>query len=110
MAPELPSSIARCESCSDSVGAHDLRASASVEDLPSALEAFAREPPASPRNFSSDKLEGVGAVRSEREGRLTRGRWHIVRVPEADHSLGTWASDKSDAMYRELFALLGTVE
>ena len=38
--------------------------------------------------------------------RLDRGRWHIMRVPGADHSLGTWASDKSDEMYRELLVLL----
>ena len=37
---------------------------------------------------------------------LDKGRWHIVRVPGADHSLGTWASDRSDEMYRELLELL----
>ena len=37
---------------------------------------------------------------------LNKGRWHIMRVPGADHSLGTWASDKSDELYRELFELL----
>ena len=38
--------------------------------------------------------------------RLDRGQWHIMRVPGADHSLGTWASDKSDEMYKQLLALL----
>ena len=41
---------------------------------------------------------------------LERGRWHILRVPGADHSLGTWASDKSDAMFRELFAILDSLD
>jgi len=38
--------------------------------------------------------------------RLEKGRWHILRVEGADHSLGTWASEKSDEMYRELVCLL----
>lgn len=38
--------------------------------------------------------------------KLDKGRWHIMRVPGADHSLGTWASDKTDDMFRELLALL----
>ena len=31
--------------------------------------------------------------------RLEKGRWHILRVEGADHSLGTWASEKSLLTY-----------
>jgi hypothetical protein len=68
-------------------------------------------PPSSPEVPA--KLSSVVGGRARGAGRhdsavtrLDRGQWHIMRVPGADHSLGTWASDKSDEMYKQLLALL----
>ena len=55
---------------------------------------------------SISSVAGEGAPGDEAPVWLERGRWHILRVPGADHSLGTWASDKSDEMYTSLFELL----
>ena len=63
------------------------------------------------RNFSHSAVTSLSSVAgadacAEAPVELTQGRWHILRVPGADHSLGTWASDKSDEMFRSLFELL----
>ena len=63
------------------------------------------------RNFSHSAVTSLSSVAgadacADAPVELTQGRWHILRVPGADHSLGTWASDKSDEMFRSLFELL----
>ena len=67
--------------------------------------------------YSSDGLGDISSISSVvggakssnvRAAKLERGRWHIMRVLDADHSLGTWASDRSDEMYQMLFELLDT--
>ena len=63
------------------------------------------------RNYSHSAVTSLSSVAgadacADAPVELTQGRWHILRVPGADHSLGTWASDKSDEMFRSLFELL----
>ena len=91
-----------------SAGGNAEASRARCDDAPSS-----RSLEAARRNFSHSDVASAGVAlpgtsRDDAQplAKLEKGRWHILRVPEADHGLGTMASEKSDDMYRELFGLL----
>jgi len=52
----------------------------------------------------------VGDATRPRPARLEKGKWLMLRVPQADHSLGTALSGHSSAMYDNLLSLLAMIK
>jgi len=55
--------------------------------------------------FSQADLRGE----SETQEQLEMGKWHVLRVPGADHALGTSFSGESREMYRAVLQLLAEI-
>jgi len=52
----------------------------------------------------------IGDAARPRPARLEKGKWLMLRVPQADHSLGTALSGHSSAMYDNLLSLLAMIK
>lgn len=58
-------------------------------------------------SFSHNNIHGGGEP--DPSAPLEPGKWHVMHIPDADHSLGTMMSHRSIGMYESLFKVLATI-